>query len=154
MPLLLSPLVYVADENSRRPAGLPWKENGSEQKNDHQIKVMVVDDDRLIANTIAEILRNSGFLAVAVYDAWQALDEAPRFRPDCVLSDVVMPGMSGVELARTFQMTRPDTRVILFSGQVGHSEILNEAHAKGQSFEILAKPIHPRKLIELLRKPK
>lgn len=143
--------VYAADDKPGRPTGLPWKQNGSEQTTDARLRVMVVDDDRLIANTISEILRKAGFYALAVYDAWQALDEAPRFHPDCVLSDVVMPGMSGVDLAMTFRMTRPDTRVILFSGQAGYSEILAEAKAKGHTFEVVAKPIHPRKLIELLK---
>jgi CheY-like chemotaxis protein len=63
-----------------------------------------------------------------------------------------MPGLSGVDLAITFRTSRPQTRVILFSGQAHHSDILDQAEAKGHRFEVIAKPIHPRKLIELLKK--
>src|ERR1700757_1303859 len=62
-------------------------------------KVLVVDDQRLIADTISEILDGAGFQVKAAYDGWSALDIAGRFHPDYVLSDVLMPRMNGVELA-------------------------------------------------------
>ncbi|MGB6130878.1 MAG: response regulator [Acidobacteriaceae bacterium] len=114
-------------------------------------RVLVVDDQRLIADTVAEILTNAGFEAVAAYDGWQALEIASRFRPDCLLSDVLMPRMNGVELAITLRQKDPRLTILLFSGQAGISEILLEGQRRGYEFELIAKPIHPLKLIERLK---
>lgn len=114
-------------------------------------KVLVVDDQKLIADTIAEILSNAGFESLAAYDGWEALEVAGRFHPDWLLSDVLMPRMNGVELAIALQQKDPRITILLFSGQVGISEILLEGQRRGYEFELLAKPIHPLKLIERLK---
>lgn len=113
--------------------------------------MLVVDDQRLIADTLAEILTNAGFDAVPAHDGWEALDVAARFRPDWVLSDVVMPRMNGVELAIAIRQNYPGTEVLLFSGQAGISDILDEGTQRGYAFELIAKPVHPLRLIERLR---
>jgi CheY-like chemotaxis protein len=114
-------------------------------------KVLVVDDQRLIADTLAEILTNSGFEAVPAHDGWEALEIAARFRPDWLLSDVLMPRMNGVELAIAVRQKYPLTSVLLFSGQAGISEILEEGQQRGYVFDLIAKPIHPLRLIERLK---
>jgi CheY-like chemotaxis protein len=114
-------------------------------------KILVVDDQRLIADTIAEILSDAGFEAVAAYDGWEALDVAGRFHPHWLLTDVLMPRMNGVELAITLRQKDPRIMILLFSGQAGISEILLEGQRKGYEFELLAKPMHPLKLIERLK---
>jgi len=63
----------------------------------------------------------------------------------------MMPGMNGVELAIAITRTHPKTKVLLFSGQAGISEILEESKAKGFEFPLLAKPVHPTKIIEGLK---
>ena len=105
----------------------------------------------MIADTLAEILSNSGFEALAAHDGWEALEIVPRFLPDWVLSDVLMPKMNGVELAITIQQNYPRTALLLFSGQAGISEILDEGKERGYEFELIAKPVHPLKLIERLK---
>jgi CheY-like chemotaxis protein len=114
--------------------------------------VLIVDDEETLANTTAEILNISGFGAFVAYDAKSALDLIANLRPDILLSDVVMPEMNGVELAIKVRGMFPDTAIVLFSGQTGTKDILGKAQADGYSFELLAKPIHPLKLIEHLRK--
>lgn len=114
-------------------------------------KVLVVDDQKLIADTIAEILSNAGFETMAAYDGWEALEAAGRFHPHWLLSDVLMPRMNGVELAITLRQTDPQLTILLFSGQAGISDILLEGQRRGYEFELLAKPIHPLKLIERLK---
>jgi len=114
-------------------------------------RILVVDDEKRIADTVAEILNLSGFEAVAAYDGWSALEAALRFSPDYLLSDVLMPRMNGAELAIAIRQSRPATKILLFSGQAGISEILHSAQERGYAFDVLAKPVHPAKLIERLR---
>ena len=113
-------------------------------------KVLVVDERR-IADTLAEILEMSGFQVATAYDGREALEAVARFHPDYLLSDVLMPRMNGVELAIAIQKMFPSARILLFSGQAGISEILLEGQKQGFEFELIAKPVHPLKLIERLK---
>jgi DNA-binding NarL/FixJ family response regulator len=63
----------------------------------------------------------------------------------------MMPGMNGVELAITITQNYPGTKILLFSGQAGISQILEESMARGFAFPLLAKPVHPSKLVEGLK---
>jgi CheY-like chemotaxis protein len=114
-------------------------------------RILVVDDEKRVADTLCEILASSGFDARAAYDGWGALDAAERFQPDYLLSDVLMPRMNGVELAMTMRKKAPSIKILLFSGQVGISEILEAGQKRGFTFQLIAKPIHPLKLIEHLK---
>jgi CheY-like chemotaxis protein len=114
-------------------------------------RVLVVDDEPLIADTIVQILNRSGFIAEAAYGGREAIDTARRTTPELILSDVLMPHIDGVEAAISIQKFLPDTRIVLFSGQAATVEILARARARGHDFELLPKPIHPTQLIERLR---
>lgn len=114
--------------------------------------VLIVDDEETLANTTAEILNIAGFCAFVAYDGKAALELAAELTPDILLTDVVMPVMDGVDLAIAIRKRLPQTAIVLFSGQTGTTDILGKARAQGYSFELLAKPLHPLKLIEHLKK--
>lgn len=114
-------------------------------------RVLVVDDETLIADTIVQILNRSGFIAEAAYGGKAAIEAARRITPEIVLSDVLMPHLDGVETAIAIQKLLPETRIVLFSGQAATVEILARARARGFQFELLAKPLHPSLLLEHLR---
>jgi CheY-like chemotaxis protein len=114
-------------------------------------RVLVVDDEALIADTIVMILNRNGFRAEAVYSGTQAIEAARRIAPELILSDVLMPQVDGVAAAIAIREFLPDTRIVLFSGQAATVEILARARAQGHDFELLPKPIHPTVLIERLR---
>ena len=114
-------------------------------------RILVVDDEPLIADTIVQILNRSGFIAQAAYGGREAIDTARRISPELILSDVLMPHIDGVEAAITIQKFLPDTRIVLFSGQAATVEILARARIRGYQFELLAKPLHPTQLIKHLR---
>ena len=114
-------------------------------------RILVVDDEALIADTIVQILNRSGFIAEAVYGGREAIEAARRIAPDLILSDVLMPHLDGVEAAITIQKFLPNARIILFSGQAATVEILARASHRGYHFELLAKPLHPTQLIKHLR---
>ena len=114
--------------------------------------ILVVDDEETLANTTVEILNASGFYAFVAYDGQTALELAAKLHPDVLLTDVVMPGMNGVELAIAISKLLPWTQILLISGQAGTIDLLEKARDEGFSFDLVAKPIHPMKLIEKLNR--
>jgi YesN/AraC family two-component response regulator len=80
-----------------------------------------------------------------------ALDAAKSKSPDLLLSDVVMPEMSGIELAIQIRLLCPDCKVLLFSGQASTRSLLTEAMEAGHDFAFLLKPVHPKDLLKKLR---
>jgi CheY-like chemotaxis protein len=114
-------------------------------------RVLVVDDERLIAETVATILNANGFEAVEAFNGEDALEAARKLQPDIVLADVLMPRMSGVELGMKIRQEFPATHILLFSGQAATSELMRKAQAAGYTFELFPKPVHPDDLIAKLR---
>jgi CheY-like chemotaxis protein len=112
--------------------------------------VLVIDDERLIADTLAEILTDSGYEVLVAYNGRSAVDQVKEFCPDIVISDVVMPGVNGVEVAKRLARECPDTRVVLLSGQAATSDLLQQAREEGYDFELLVKPLHPNALLKRL----
>jgi DNA-binding response OmpR family regulator len=114
--------------------------------------VLVVDDERAIADSLAMILSKSGFSALTAYDAESALRLASVAPPDLLLSDVMMgPGMDGVALAITLVRAFPDCKVLLFSGHAATRDLLEGARKAGYNFTLLTKPLHPSDLLERIR---
>lgn len=114
------------------------------------LRVLIVDDEPTIANTLAQILNVSGFEARAVHTGEAAVETAAEFKPDVLLTDVIMRGLSGIEVAMEVSEQLPDCRIILLSGQAATANLLEPAKKKGRDFEILMKPIHPRDLLSVL----
>lgn len=117
------------------------------------VKVLIADDEHAIADTLAVILTNAGFEARAVYSGEAAVEMAESFLPDMLISDVVMPGISGIEAAIKIGTMLPKCKILLFSGQARTVSLLEEARVQGYEFEILAKPVHPSDLLARLRNP-
>ena len=110
--------------------------------------VLVVDDERVIADTLSMILSKSGFSAITAYDGANALELARNRRPDLLISDVMMPGMTGIELAITVTETIPGCKVLLFSGQAATVDLLEQARHAGYDFTTLTKPVHPTDMLK------
>ena len=113
--------------------------------------VFVVDDERIIADTLAIILNSSGYRARAFYDGQSALDASDVGCPDFIISDVVMPGLGGIEMAIQIRQRFPACQLLLFSGQAATAGLLDEMRLQGHPpFEMLQKPVHPRNLLAWL----
>jgi CheY-like chemotaxis protein len=112
---------------------------------------LVVDDERIVADTLAIILRKSGFSAVAAYDGLSALNLAKEIWPQLVISDVVMPKMTGIELAIALKEILPSCKVLLFSGQGSTADLLRKAKDAGHDLATLDKPIHPSDLLRVAK---
>lgn len=137
----MGPLYFDGSGEDRHSSARPRK-----------TKIMVVDDESTIAHTLVEILNGDGFEVVAALSGDSAVELADTFKPDIVLSDVVIPGMNGVEAGIKIRGLLPKCRVILFSGQAATLDLLRQARNQGHEFEILAKPIRPEALISIIRR--
>ncbi|HEY1650117.1 MAG TPA: response regulator [Terracidiphilus sp.] len=110
--------------------------------------VLVVDDDTVIADTFAQILNQFGFAAYAAYDGESAIEAALLSPPRLVISDVMMPGMNGIDLGISIRRIFPDCKVILSSGVAVSSDLISAALSAGNHFVFLQKPVHPSVLLE------
>jgi CheY-like chemotaxis protein len=102
--------------------------------NDYKPRILIVDDERNIADTLAMVFKIKGHESLAAYSAETAVELIEQFEPD--------------DLAIYLSKARPDCKVVLFSGQASTADLLAEAGRKGHHFHLLAKPIHPEKLLE------
>ena len=146
----MHPYLLFSDAKTYKTHAVPQNGNGVD---DHapSPRILVVDDEALIADTIVQILNRNGFIAEAAYSGADAINLAKKHCPELVLSDVMMPHVDGVEAAIAIREACPDTRIVLFSGQAATVEILARARQRGHDFELLPKPIHPTQLIKHLR---
>lgn len=110
-------------------------------------RILVVDDEECIAETLVLILRSFGYDATARNDARGALQECELRVPHLVISDVMMPEMNGIELAIQIEEQYPESRILLISGLGSSFALLEESSQKGHSFEIMSKPIRPADLL-------
>jgi len=122
------------------------------RENSQKQRILVVDDEQLIARSLRDILLRAGFDAIFALSGNEAIELAEQICPDIVISDVIMPDLDGVQTAIGIQRACPGARILLFSGQAATSDILERARAEGHDFELLPKPIHPARLLAAIRK--
>jgi CheY-like chemotaxis protein len=111
------------------------------------LRVLVVDDEQRIADTLALILKQDGYVTRVAYDGASALQLSTEFLPDLVITDASMPEMSGIELALALLETLPRCKFLLFSGQAATEEMLR-ASKLGFDLPLLSKPVHPQDLLK------
>jgi CheY-like chemotaxis protein len=114
-------------------------------------RVLVADDERVIADTLVIILNQAGFEATAAYSGERAVELATALKPDMLISDVIMPDLNGIDAAITVRRILPNCKILLFSGQAATADLLDRARGQGHEFEILAKPVHPQDLLAKLK---
>jgi CheY-like chemotaxis protein len=148
--LVYLPIHHAAEEHRPFfPEPEPLKAD-SRRGQEKTRRVFVVDDEISIADSLVEILNDSGYDARALYSGNAAISLARYMCPDIVVADVVMPTLNGVETVLAIKQICPATRVVLFSGQASTSDILKRARADGHEFDLLPKPIHPDELLQRL----
>lgn len=113
--------------------------------------ILVVDDNKMLADSLALVLRSNAYDAAVAYNGRHGYELAGSLRPDLVISDVVMPEMDGVEMAIKIHQEFSGTKILLVSGQASTLDLLKRARDEGYEFDALAKPVHP---VELLAKIK
>ncbi|HKF50140.1 MAG TPA: response regulator [Terracidiphilus sp.] len=115
------------------------------------IRVLVVDDERSVADSLAMILQMSGYEATAAYSAESAVELCQAKDPHIVVSDIVMGPMSGFDLAIWLAEHSPWRRIILMSAHSFHDPLVAKSVRHG--FDFLPKPIHPDDFLAKLAAP-
>ena len=107
--------------------------------------ILVVEDDPAVRAFTTTVLRDAGHRLLEAANGDEALEVAQRHRGPIhlLLSDMVMPGLSGMQLAAELRLVRPDCRVLLVSG---YSETLTGENAIHESIQYLQKPFSPEQL--------
>lgn len=117
-----------------------------------KLKVLVIDDDNAVADTLTMVLNFNGFDAIAAYSGERGLQLARQSPYDHLVTDVMMGPMDGIQAAIAIQAISPSCTVLLISGDERASNLLADAVRGGYNFDILAKPVHPSAILELLSK--
>jgi DNA-binding NtrC family response regulator len=113
-------------------------------------RVLVVDDERVVADSLALILRGRGFESRATYSGEDAAEVALDWKPDAVISDVIMGKMDGVALAVLLAQALPSCKVLLITGNNATAELINQSKLHGHDFPLLAKPFHPDHILNFI----
>src|ERR1700759_2497010 len=103
------------------------------------LKIIVADDEHVIADTLTIIFNQNGFEARAAYSGEEVMEIANSFQPDILVTDIVMAGVNGMEAAILIRNKLPSCRIVLLSGQAIAADLLDEARAQGHEFEVIAK---------------
>lgn len=109
--------------------------------------ILVVDDQPSVADTLSLIFQSKGYKVKTAYDAESALVLLQSFPADTVVCDIILPGMNGIEFATLMHKAHPNCRVILLSGHPRTEDVIRDAEARGDNFEVLPKPYHPSDLL-------
>lgn len=109
-------------------------------------RILVVDDEPTITDTLSTILRLNGYDTAPAYSGEEAVKRALEFRPDFLLSDIRMPGISGIDAAIEILQLLPECLVLFISGH-SLSEIRADERVDRRGFEILSKPVPPPVLL-------
>ncbi len=112
------------------------------------IRVLVVDDDEGMATTLCDILDASGYVVDVAYSGYEAMDLARENRPDCILMDLRMPDLNGVEAFRELKRLTPESFVI-FMTAYAQSTLVEDAHREG-AIDVVPKPLDLGRVLALI----
>ncbi len=113
-------------------------------------RILVVDDEVAVAETLQMIFSGCGYEARSAHSAEQAIETISLWQPDVAIVDVMLPQMNGIEFGIVLKSNYPSCRVVLVSGHPGTGELLETARRRGHEFDILAKPLHPDVMLEIV----
>ena len=104
------------------------------------LRVLVVDDEHIIGDSLVAILRTHGFEAISVYSGYSAIETAIEWLPHVIISDINMPNINGVDAVLSMARRLPKTRFLLFSGHAPSESTLNRARQQGLRLLFIQKP--------------
>ncbi len=133
----------------------PQTEPALPEVHSHQLRgsetILVVEDEPLVRSLTATVLQQYGYQVLIAENATEAMDifQVHKNSIDLLLTDVVMPGISGVEFSKEVEMQKPDIKIIFMSGYVDNK--LNVTGIAESSHPFLKKPFGSEALVRLVR---
>ncbi|MEW6714651.1 MAG: response regulator, partial [Nitrospirota bacterium] len=115
---------------------------------EEKTKVLVVDDDRRMVKTISDILTVKGHEALQAYTGGEAVEKVKSDNPDCVLMDIRMPGMDGIEVLKAIKAISPGLPVVLMSAYATEAQA-EEARQSG-AYAVMNKPLDVQAILSFL----
>ncbi len=118
----------------------------------HRFRVFVLDDQPLIADTLAKVLESRGYEAHARYTSADILELATEIAPDLLIADVSLGSnqITGIDVGIYFHRFHPGCQAILISGNPATGELHQRAREQGHDFALLSKPINPEYLLQIV----
>src|SRR5689334_11110672 len=111
-------------------------------------RILVADDDEMLASTLALIFRRAGFRCRMALSGEEAVEIAKKFKPDVFVTDYKMGTMNGLEAAVSVRRDAPGCRITVFSGE----SVIPDEHkyrSAGLDFAVLVKPLPPEKILRM-----
>lgn len=113
-------------------------------------KVLIIEDDKIIKGIIEFILKKEGFVTEFAFDGLTGIEKLSTFAPDIVITDVMLPYKSGIEIIQASKQLNPDVPVIVISALGKEDSTVQDAFKHGAN-DILAKPFNPGELTQKLK---
>jgi CheY-like chemotaxis protein len=113
-------------------------------------RILVLDDEASVAETLEMIFRGCGYEVRIAFSAEQAIEIIAEWQPDLAIVDVMLPRMNGIQFGTVLKSNYPACHILLMSGHPGTGELLEMARQQGHNFEILAKPLHPALILDIV----
>ena len=113
-------------------------------------RVLVVDDEPMIVSLLSTVLREKGWDVTEAWSGTDGIDQLDRARFDVILTDLVMPGDSGIDLLRAAKEIHPDVEVILMTGYATADTAI-EAMRNG-AYHYIMKPLKTEEVVNLVEK--
>jgi CheY-like chemotaxis protein len=117
--------------------------------NKREARILVVDDNRTIAQTLSAILQEQGYEVATAFSGEEAVAKADGFLPNLLVSDIFMGGMDGIEAATRITAKLPDCRVLFLSGHATMTDVVNAA-PDHLVYSFASKPVHPLDLLNAI----
>lgn len=111
-------------------------------------RILIVDDEHVVADTLSLIFEKHGFQTRAVYSTDEALDCARSFAPDLLLCDINMPEKDGLELISSMEREQPACRVLVLTGAYSSLKRIRQCLSSNRrQFSVLTKPCAPSEVL-------
>ncbi len=112
------------------------------------MRILIVDDEHIVADTLSLIFEKHGFVTRAAYSADEAMTCARAFTPDLLLCDISMPEKDGLDLIDSMDREHPGCRVLVLTGAYSSlNRVRIRASEVGQRFSVLTKPCNPAEVL-------
>ncbi len=114
-------------------------------------KILIIDDDPLVRNTLKAVLAAAGHQIVVAHDGQMGIDMLAEAAPDLVITDILMPNKDGIATITELHQRRPGVPIVAISGggRVGNMSYLKIAESLGVS-RTFDKPFDPEELIDAI----